>query len=190
MVSTKKYNRKTKRVRIVVATLVLLLIAGGAATWLWHSRDDSPPAATSKGGIDHSPATAAEQKSADEQKTAFADSQNEQHTNNTPSSNTDSSSGMKTASVYITYAQQNGDIIDINAYTDQYQNGSCTITLTKGASRVTKEVAAYTDASTTICNNPRFTRSNFPSGGDWLATVTFTSSTATGISQSQIVTIN
>lgn len=192
MVRTKTHNKRNKKKWAIFIVAASLMLLGGAVLWLVSNHTSSSVPATKTGTeISHSPASAAEQKAADEQKTAFADSQSQRSTSGTePNTSNTRTLSKKSANVYITYAQQNGDIIDVNAYTDQYQNGTCTITFTKGAARVTKDTSAYTDASTTICNNPRLARSDFPSSGDWSVTVTFTSSSSVGTSKSQYVTIN
>lgn len=190
MSRSQKHIKHKKSMLIVAGTL--LLIAGSATAWMYYTNNSpSTTSKTTQEGIDSSPATADEQKAADEQKTTFANKQNQQKdTGNTSNDGAITSPILKPASVYITYAQQNGDIIDVNAYTNQYENGTCTMVFTKGSANVSKKTSAYTDASTTICNNPRIPRSEFSSSGEWLVTVIYTSSTSSGASKSQAVTIN
>lgn len=102
------------------------------------------------------------------------------------------SDGQKkqTANVIITDAGQYDDIVEVRAFIpDHYQDGTCTITFTKDALRVEKSTPAYRDASTTVCTNPLFSRSDFNVTGDWQVMVTYDSVDAQGISQQQSVNI-
>lgn len=134
-------------------------------------------------GINYNPPTEEEKQAGDKQKDQTLKEEDER--------NDPENLNKYTASVIITDAGQYEDIIEVRAFIpDYYQDGSCIITFTQGEQTVTKETPAYRDASTTICTNPLFERSEFPNGGDWQVRVTYKSTGAEGISNPTIVNIN
>lgn len=103
----------------------------------------------------------------------------------------DEDSANNTASVIITDAGQYDDVIEVRAFIPNHlQDGTCSITFTKGSQSLTRETPAYADASTTICANPLIKRSEFPSAGDWQVSVGYTAPGASGQSEKQTITIN
>ena len=153
--------------------------------------------------INHNPATKDEQAAADRHKNDFTDSQNRKANNSNKSSDSPSDNQQsttndktppptKTANVFVSFAGQEGSQINVNAYTDYYGDGTCTITFSqKNAQTLAKQAPAYADATTTICTNPEIDRSEFPSAGKWAVTVTYESKdgVAKGASSPQIIDI-
>lgn len=84
----------------------------------------------------------------------------------------------------ITYADQT----EVNAFVPGiYESGgTCTLTLSKGDIKTTKEAQAIKDATTTRCPNFILTSSDFSSTGSWSATVSYGSPTAQGTSSAQV----
>lgn len=101
------------------------------------------------------------------------------------------SSNKQKASVVITDASQYDETIEVRSFIpDYYEDGTCTITFTKGTSSFRKETPAYRDARTTICTNPLIKRSEFPQPGTWTVQVTYESANAKGVSELRNITIN
>lgn len=98
---------------------------------------------------------------------------------------------VENVSVIITDAGQYGDKIEVRSFIpDYYQDGTCTITFTQDALKITKETPAYKDITTTVCTNPLFNRSDFPVGGEWQVVVSYKAPNAQGVSSPQSVLLN
>jgi len=81
-------------------------------------------------------------------------------------------------------------VIEVRAFvSNQYKDGTCTTTLTKGSLKVSKETKAYKDATTTICTNPLIDRSELKQAGDWQVVVKYTAGNISGESKPQTVKI-
>lgn len=133
--------------------------------------------------INLGPPTAEEKKAGDTQK--------EETTKAEERRNQSENQNKQTANVIITDAGLYDATVEVRAFIpDHYQDGTCTITFLKDGTKVEKSTPAYRDASTTVCTNPLFPRSEFKQSGEWRVTVTYTSEGAYGVSQQQSVTIN
>lgn len=175
--------KKIQKNSILLATLAVLLLAGGALI-LFMTQSGNADIGQNRSterqtAIDYSPGTSEEQAEADQKKDESVDQQNQ-------NGSTDSSGSVP---VIITYAAQNDDIIDVNAYTSHYAAGTCTMTFTKGGATVTKQTTATPDASTTICANPLIPADEFPSKGTWQLKVTYNSNGKKGSSDTQSIVI-
>lgn len=96
----------------------------------------------------------------------------------------------KSATVIITDAAQYDDIVEVRSYiSDHYEDGTCTISFSKGSEIITKQTPAYRDATTTICTNPLIKASEFPSIGEWSVTVSYEAADTKGTSVSQNISI-
>lgn len=135
--------------------------------------------------INYSPPTDDERRLANSQKTQNVmrqESENNQR-NNREDTN-------KVADVVITYAEEQNNIIEVNAFSNKYEDGTCTILFSQGSSKITKQTPAFRDASTTICTNPLIKRSDFPSGGEWDLQVIYNSPSFSGQSELQKITLS
>jgi hypothetical protein len=182
----KKHNQLKK---YLVISLILLIAAGvlvfaleksGVTNFVDNKATDEQTSDVNSNDINYEPPTEEEKNSGDEQKDDVL--KDEEQRNDPDNQN------KQTASVIITYAAQDGNNIEVNAFIpDFYQDGTCTITFTQGTQKVTKDTPAYRDASTTICTNPLFNRSEFLASGDWNLIVYYKSTGASG--QSSITTV-
>lgn len=167
---------------MLLALAISLLIAGGV--FAYNKTRQSKVVDVSNGTINYDPPTEEEQKSGDKRKEEIVN-------NDEPSAPTQPSDQTKSASVIITDAGQYDNVIEVRAFIpDHYQDGTCTITFRRGSQTVSKDTPAYRDATTTICTNPLFERSEFPSAGDWQVTVSYKSAGATGQSETKTIKIN
>jgi len=140
--------------------------------------------------INYNPPTQEEKKAGDRRKSEV-DQQEQRRTQTQPSEvKPGKKTNKKDVTVVITDANQYEDIIEVRAFIpDYYENGTCTVTFTKGTQSLTKTTPAYKDISTTICTNPLIKRSEFTENGSWYVRVSYTSGGAEGISSEQKVMI-
>lgn len=170
---TKRFNRRP----IIVALVVVVLLVAAAAAFAYKRHIDSNPTSyDKKPHIDYSPAT-------DEEK---ADSeQHKEDSTKKEDTPTPTPSGLTSVTPVIVDASQYDNQIEVRAYTSGIfeDGGTCTITFTHGTLKVTKQVAASKDATTTRCTNLDVDRAEFQQPGQWTAIVSYSSSTAQGSSQ-------
>lgn len=181
-------KNKNKRIFFVIAILVVLTTSGFFGYKYYSSKISKK-----FDGINYTPPTQEEKKAGDEKKREIVKKQEQEDsqkkdTSEEPSSQQPASSSN--ATVVITDAEQYDGVIEVRAFvSDKYQDGTCKITLTKGILNVSKTTEAYKDATTTICTNPLFNRSEFRESGDWQVVVEYSSQNYSGESNSQTVKI-
>ncbi len=96
----------------------------------------------------------------------------------------------KTVSVFITDANQYGNIVEVRAYVNEVgSNGGCSITMSKNGTIVTKEATVLAGASTSSCKTTDIPVSEFSSDGTWSTKVSYSSDSAIGESASIDVTV-
>ena len=182
-----KPTKKNRTKKLLMILVVILLIVAGvffAYKHFYQKKNNtvySPPTAEEKqSGDDIKPEVVKRQEQEDAQKKDNPElTQNNQ--TNSPSSS---------AEVIITDAAQYNNVIEVRSFvSNQYKDGTCTITLTKGSLKVSKETKAYKDATTTICTNPLIDRSEFKQAGDWQVVVKYTAGEISGESKPQTVKI-
>lgn len=185
MVKNSKF--KNKKILIVVSLLAILIACGVAFAYYKHTKNTDNPAEqlqpSNQAGINLNPPTLEENNSGDERKEQIVEEQNK-------SKNNSGETKTKQTTVIITDAGQYDNIIEVRSFIpNHYEDGTCTINFQKGSSKVSKSTPAYRDASTTICTNPLFKRSEFPSAGDWQVTVSYKSPGAVGVSETRTIKI-
>lgn len=173
-----KHTRRTKRFnrRPIIVALIIIALLLAAALGLTYKRhlDSNPTDYGKKPHIDYNPATKEEK----------ADS--EQHKeDSTKKEDTPTATRTITVTPVIVDASQYGNQIEVRAYTGGVfeDGGTCTITFTKDTLKITKQVPASKDATTTRCTNLTVDRTEFSQPGQWTTVVTYSSSTAQGSSQ-------
>lgn len=178
---------KNRNKKIIILVLVLALMAAAYLSWnQFRTKSDSrsPTGTMANTGDTYSSPTNEEQEAGDKQKEINKQREQSQQAN-------PQNSGKKAASVIITDAGQYDDVIEVRAFIpDHYQDGTCTITITKDNHKVSKSTPAYRDVSTTICTNPLFARSEFAETGEWQAVVSYSAEGAQGSSEPKNITIN
>lgn len=168
-------KKNTNKKLLVLAILVLI-----TSTFIYIANHRNKTYVPNGADINYSPPTDEEKAAGDRQKESNIQQQdidNSQH------------SDSADAKVFITYAGVDENVIEVNAYTNHYEDGTCTITLSKGNEKLSKQTPAYRDASTTICTNPLINKSEVPSTGDWDVQVFFSSTSAKGQSSIQKISI-
>lgn len=180
IVSIKKLN---SRLMLAIGIPVVLIV--GIGVWLLTAhnpsrsinnatpRTDSEKTATAKSSspsINLSPPTDEEKAAGDNQKQEIVKQQESPPTPN------------NIANVVIVDANQYQDEVEVRAFVGNRidTDGTCTITIAKGMTTVTRTKKATADATTTQCGSVDIPRSEFAEGGQWDVTVTYTSGGATG----------
>ncbi|MDB5185892.1 MAG: hypothetical protein JWL85_415 [Candidatus Saccharibacteria bacterium] len=181
----KNPKRMPSKKVLLIALLVVILLAG--AFIFMQSRRNST-ASTSVDQpvekIDLSPPTDAEKQEADARKEIIVKEQESQNQSQpTPGAKKAVKPIMTTAGFY-------DNQVEVSAFVPEvYEQGTCTLTLTKGTAKVTKQTAGVKDATTTRCENFVIPRKDIPSAGIWSAVVAYTSATANGSSEAKNVEV-
>jgi GH25 family lysozyme M1 (1,4-beta-N-acetylmuramidase) len=177
-------NKLQKNKSTILLLIIALALIGAGSVFAYKKYVTDKPTSQSD-GINYSSPTDEEKEAGDKRKEEIDDEEAQRQPDEEPTS-----PNLKKVSVIITDANQYDDVIEVRAFIpDHYQNGTCLITFTKGTLKVTRSAPAYKDISTTICTNPKITRSEFSTGGEWQVNVAYKSSDAQGISESRAVTI-
>ena len=109
---------------------------------------------------------------------------NQQNQTPPPPPATDTGDGKKLVTPVISYVGQYDTLIEASAYIPGIleNSGTCTLTVTQGATTVTKTSKATADATTTRCETFSFPRSELNAAGTWSAKVSYDSTTSKGAS--------
>jgi hypothetical protein len=177
-----KKNQKSKKsiwFRIIITIFIVCFVAVGL--FLSSNRQTIQPQ-SQQGKINYGPPTNEEKQAADSIKDKLIQDQKQEQSSNAVTN--------RSISVVIVDSSQYGDIIEVRAFVEGlYNNGTCSIKLTKGRLVLEKQSPAFADASTTICTNPEIPRSEFIEPGDWLVIVSFSAPGVSGVSAPQKVII-
>lgn len=177
---TKSNKKALKLAALLLAVLLIILVLVMVSTRI---KRDTGGVGVQDDSINYSPPTEEEQRAGDDIKLHLSNGV-ESETKNSPDI-------KKTISVIITDAGQYDDTIEVRAFIpNHYQDGTCTITFTHNSYTVKKTTPAYRDVSTTICTNPLFSRSEFPTSGEWTLVVTYSSTNAQGKSENHNIRID
>lgn len=186
----KKYTTNKKSSYNLSRTLIFvsLLVIVGVASVLAYTKTNQPTENSSP-TINLDPPTPAEEQAGNKvpEKQPDTTEQPTKPDNGTVSDGLDSRNEV---TVIIADAGQYGDTIEVRSFMPNYfEDGTCTITFSRGNSTFSRDTPAYTDATSTICTNPEFKRSDFSSLGEWQVNVRYESTNAKGTSQTQTVNI-
>lgn len=178
--TTQKTNKMNKVTKIGIIAAIAILVAGGIV-FAYRSKNESsktpdatPVSQQSNPNINLEPAT-------DQEKQATEQHKNDLAQQTPPNTNTTPSGQKKQVSVVITSATSTS----LNAYISGVleDSGTCTLTLTRGSQTVTKSSPGFGNVNTTNCTPINY---DTLSTGTWTATLTYTSPTAEGKSQTTI----
>ena len=168
--------------RLLVTLAILMVFAGGSgAVWVAKNRanTDSSPEAR-KPTINYTPGTATEKKETEDNKDRIVNEQQQ-----TPASSSDTGN-KKTVTPIIT--SSTGSVRgSVNGIFEE--GGTCTATFKKSDTTLTRTSAGFQNVSYTQCA-PIAINDGFLSPGTWSVTLSYSSATAEGTSQSQTVEVN
>lgn len=96
--------------------------------------------------------------------------------------------GKKSVTPTITYAGQveSSRAVEATGFISQIfeDGGTCTLTLTKGSLKITKQTDGFKDVNRTSCTQFTINRGEFLEAGEWTAVLAYDSPTAAGASES------
>jgi cytoskeletal protein RodZ len=176
------FTRKT----VVLALVIVVALTGGGVLAYQQTRPDNtsqtpvnPETSQNDDNINLDPPTEEEKQ------------ETEQHKDNLTKENEQPTGGSAKASITIVDASQYGQDIEVRVMVSGVyeEGGICKVTFTQGSQSLSKQSKGFKDATTTTCPPITVPRSEFPSAGDWNATVTYSSATASGASASKTVRV-
>lgn len=176
-----------KKLFVVFILLVLLLIASGGVLYKYRiNRNSTAPAAeTNPPGtekLDLSPATKTDQQQADQHKEDLIKKEEQQ------SPAPAEGNSVKPTIISASYSNSK---VTVRSFIPGIveDNGTCTLTLTQGSQKVTKQGPAVRNAQTTDCAPLSVERSEIPSSGTWKATIAYKSAVSSGTSDEKSVEV-
>lgn len=176
---------KNKKIVTIISIISIAIIGG--IFYYWSSIHTPKSSAgqtaisTDSKKIDLSPATEEDKTRADQNKEEIVNKHNQ---------TSEPASGKRTVTPVITYAGTYGSSFQVGGFVDAFEEGgTCTATLTKGLTKVTKSLTAVRGANSVNCPEIDFPLSSLPDKGTYTLTLTYSSDTASGTSASQNVAI-
>lgn len=99
--------------------------------------------------------------------------------------------GLKTVQPVITTWGQDSNSVNVNGYVSGVveEGGTCTLKLVRGTKVVTAKHTGEANASNTTCGSISIPTSSLTSG-TWTATISYISSTSTGTSNPETISVN
>jgi hypothetical protein len=178
----KKIKMPNKKILI----LSFIVLAGIAfISFLYLSKSENSEKTTnptsSQEAINFNPATEEDKKRADDNKQQIVDKQNQ-----TPPSGSEE---LK-ASVFITYAGQYGNAIEVGGYANVFEEGgNCTAIFTQAGNVVTKRVEAIRGAKSVDCPVISANIDEFPTKGTYSVMLSYASPKSSGSSEARLIEI-
>jgi hypothetical protein len=168
---------KKAKLTFVVFLIVLIVVAGGYLVGSRKSVAHTPQKAnTASTPINLNPPTRADLAIVDQHKEALSNHLQQQNS-------TSPRSTKSTVIPIIVDASQYDQKIEVRSYVPGIyeSDGTCTVTFSKGLTKITKTVPALSDATTVRCTNVDVGRAEF-SVGSWSVTVNYVSPSTSGTS--------
>lgn len=169
-----------KKIKLLVLLLVVIALVIGGYLLIKRYNDDKskPPTSTTSSQLKQ------EENNLNNQNKASLPPATKG--SNTSSQTNSSSSNPGEANVFITYASDSDNTIQVSSYVSNAfeNNGTCTLTLTNGSSTIKRQDTGIENVSYTTC--PTFTIDNTNdsvlAAGTWNATVSYSSPAYQGTS--------
>lgn len=181
MVKNKKLSKKTI---ILLSIVVGVVLVGGAYAAIQY-RDSNNDSSPSQETINYGPPTEEEKQQAADNKNRIVAEDEKLKTQPQQAPGT-----QKTVKPVLTAGQYN-DQVEVSGYmTTLFEDGgTCTATLTQNGQTVTKKSIGVKEGSSTYCPQIIIKTSELPSRADWSVVLNYNSATATGASDSKIVSV-
>lgn len=159
--------------KIIISVIVIALVGGGVAYAIIKHNDKPKPLGI--GQVNYGPPTSAEKKETDQHKKQLEENQNNQSSDSKPK-----------IGVVITYLSTT----EARGYASGVfeDGGTCTLTLTKGSSKITGTSTAVADVNKSTCGPISIDQSQL-SSGTWTAVLSYSSPSGTGSSESQTLNV-
>lgn len=181
-------NLNKKLITAVILAAVFLLVVGGivAKDRYYNQEDRDGTSSSTEGleGVDLSPPSKEEQQAIDQHKSEVEKQQ--QHDSQT------SEGGIKTVTPIITNAGFYNGQVEVRGYISGIyeEGGTCSVTISKGDSKLTKSGKSTKGATTTDCPVITFSRSELSGQGTWTAAISYSSTAAKGTSEPRNFEVN
>jgi len=159
---------KASRKKILVISIVALLL-GGSLLYFFVIRSSNESDQAQTASSDQSTEQTTDDSSSDDQNNESPDRED---LPTKPELENETITG--TASVTLSFAEQQGGNIVARAFAAADSRGSCELKLTKGSQSVTKNSGSSFQTSYYQCDGFEFSVNDMPSGGTWTAQVTYT----------------
>jgi hypothetical protein len=166
-----KLSRIGKK-KIIIGLVVIVAVGGAAAAWALTRNDNPKPLKV--GEVNYGPPTKAEKKETEEHKQQLENNQNQ---------STDAKPKIGVVITYLSKTEARGYATGV--FED---GGTCTLTLTKGSAKVTGISTGIMDVNKTTCGPISIDQSQLTSG-NWTAILSYSSSTGSGSSESQTLSV-
>ncbi len=165
----------------ILIVLVIVLTLTGIVGYFFFFKNDNNLNKSPDSNINYGPPTKEEAAAGDEQKTTN-EAREKAVQNNKPAT---------TANIVLVDANQYFETVEVRGYISNiYENGgTCTATFTQDEKTIKQSTSAQKDATTTQCGAIDIPRSKFPSGGQWIVVLNYSSDKASGSSSPQNITI-
>jgi hypothetical protein len=182
--NTTNKTKSNKKILIFFTILLFLIFTGLIVYSL--ARNDNPPE-TQTDGINYGPATEEEIQAAEDNKSRLVEEQKQQNQAPPPQQNSNQKTGVTLVFGYIEVrdgqVNSNGFISTIIE-----EGGTCTLTLKKGSRLAQATSLSLADAQSTVCGLMQINTSEL-SGGEWSATISYSSDKYEGVSEERLITV-
>lgn len=180
------YIKKKKTKKLFFISLIILLLAAGAFfAWQQYSSNNSQDEQSNE--TNYSPPSDAEKTETEQNKEEIIKETEEENANQ---AKTTPSTAKKTVTPIISYAgqQSSGADFEANGYVQGIieKGGTCTLTLSSGSKSVKTTRTALDNAQDTSCGLMTISKSKL-SSGSWQATLSYSSTKASGTSKPMTV---
>jgi hypothetical protein len=174
-----------KKNKVLTIATILLVVIFGSAYYLFVGTKESAPLNESKNNETQASLETIKESPATDQEKAESQTVKEELANN-PNTPVVGSDGKKQVNVVVT--DYSPSVVGSFVEGVVEDGGSCTATFKQGTLSFTKTVSAIANVSTSQCERIILNSSDFPAKGAWSTSITYSSPSANGVSQS--VTIN
>jgi hypothetical protein len=176
-----KINKPTSRKKIIIASICLLIVGAAAVATAMYLKSNSPKKDANS--------TKEQQKAAgDQTKSNAVDASNGKSaaSDTPPAPQPIENSSKSNVGVTMTAGSQNGSLYQMRFQIDSPTNeGTCTLTLTRGSATVTKTASVQALAKISTCQGFDVPVSEL-SPGQWNVSLSYESNTLTGSTTSTI----
>lgn len=176
-----KTNTMKRRKKLLVLVVITVAVVGALGAAYLYKKSTTEPPAQPTSPINYGPPTAEEEAESQARKDELRQQQGAAQ----------DSGNQKQVTPVIINAYQDQQTVFLSAYVPGIaeNGGSCTYAIVKGSQTVTKVTDGFANVSNTNCTPANINRSEFNQSGDWQVTVSYKSSSASGTSQSKILTV-
>jgi cytoskeletal protein RodZ len=180
MLKIQKHFVLSKKVALIA--LAVILVGGGVAyiTVKRHEAQQTP-----NSPINLKPATKQDKQRAEDNKSRIVKEETSQN------SQPQTTNTKKSVTPTITYAGQYGDSVEVGGYVSGIfeDGGTCTATFTQNGASITKTSSGVENANSVSCPAITAKAEEFSPRGTWKVTLSYSSATASGVSESRNIEV-